>query len=284
MAVAIARRAPLSRDRIVPIILVPLVGHVLKQPTLFPLGEKLHMQFPPGSNVAKPALHADVGAQSDVMRQASTNPSSFVKPAILIIVEGINDMHFLRQISRILHAERPELPDLIAVEQNGAAIFIPIGGSDLRYWFERLSVFGCPEFHLFDRESVQLSPERHAAARLINQRPGCRASVTKKRSLENYLHPAAIRECRPIELTFTDDDDVADLVARECYSQGELSLPWLALPARFRKRLRYRAKRWLNTSAAQRMTASRLAEVDPCGEVRSWLQAIAELLLPASRS
>ena len=44
-----------------------------------------------------------------------------------------------------------------------------------------------------------------------------------------------------------------------------------------RRRLRYKAKKWLNTRAVEQMTAARLAERDPDGEVRAWLATIANL-------
>jgi hypothetical protein len=54
-------------------------------------------------------------------------------------------------------------------------------------------------------------------------------------------------------------------------------MSWELLPLRARKRYRNHVKRWLNTRAVDRMTANRLAERDPDGEVRGWLATIAEL-------
>ncbi|HVX63810.1 MAG TPA: hypothetical protein VHC19_24525 [Pirellulales bacterium] len=49
------------------------------------------------------------------------------------------------------------------------------------------------------------------------------------------------------------------------------------MPARSHKRLRERAKRWLNTRAAERMTVERIEQCDPRGEIRLWLETIARL-------
>jgi hypothetical protein len=49
------------------------------------------------------------------------------------------------------------------------------------------------------------------------------------------------------------------------------------LSRRARRRLRDKAKKWLNRDAVERMTPERLAERDPAGEVISWLRMIAEL-------
>ena len=96
------------------------------------------------------------------------------------------------------------------------------------------------------------------------------------RSLENYLHPHAIREARPVRVSIGDSDCVATLVA--CAQLEEKAEgAWEQLSARGRKRLRSAAKRWLNTDAVDRMTVDRLAERDPGGEIQSWLNAIVEL-------
>jgi hypothetical protein len=55
----------------------------------------------------------------------------------------------------------------------------------------------------------------------------------------------------------------------------ESGIAWDDLPARTRKKLCYKAKRWLNSRAVDPMTAARLAERDGRGEVREWLAAIA---------
>jgi hypothetical protein len=70
---------------------------------------------------------------------------------------------------------------------------------------------------------------------------------------------------------------VAELLARTLYEQRERQIPWERLPARSRKRRRDKLKGRLNTEAVERMTAERLAQSDPDGEVRRWLAAIAEL-------
>jgi hypothetical protein len=101
--------------------------------------------------------------------------------------------------------------------------------------------------------------------------------LTGKRSLENYLSPHAIYEARGVGIRFSDQDHVADLAARYDWSIAGREPPWHALAARARKRLRERAKRWLNTAAAERMTVERIDQCDPQGEIRVWLQTMARL-------
>ena len=80
-----------------------------------------------------------------------------------------------------------------------------------------------------------------------------------------------------MRVEFSGDDDVAELVARQAHERHEGHPPWESLPARARKQRRGAAKVWLNRRAAERMTAERLAQRDPAGEVRSWLETIARL-------
>ncbi len=101
--------------------------------------------------------------------------------------------------------------------------------------------------------------------------------MTTKRNLESYLHPDVLREARGVEVRFGDREAVATLVARRLYEAATPSVPWEELASRCHRRLRERAKHWLNTLAVDRMTRERLAERDPEGEVISWLRAIADL-------
>ena len=199
------------------------------------------------------------------------------RPKVLVVVEGPHDIEFLRRISAILRVEDPSLPDLAAMERRGELVFVPFGGGDLWLWATRLAGLCCAEFHLYDRETSPETELRQQVADVVNLRPQCRAVLTRKRSLENYLHPSAIREVSGISLDCSDDDLVADLLAERRYAHQGDEAPWAELTRQVRKRRRNRAKRLLNTRVADRMTPQRLAERDPDGEVISWLQIIARL-------
>jgi hypothetical protein len=197
---------------------------------------------------------------------------------LLVVVEGVHDIEFLRRISGMLHAHEPRLPDLRALEHRGALVFVPFGGSDLKLWVHRLSPLNKPEIHIYDREEPPETEVREQLAGAVNQRPGCLAVVTAKRTLENYLHPAAIREAGGVDLEFGDDDPVADLIAQRVSARERPDEIWQELPRRTKTRRRNRVKHWLNRSAAERMTPERLAEQDPQGEVRSWLESMLRLM------
>jgi putative ATP-dependent endonuclease of OLD family len=196
---------------------------------------------------------------------------------LLLVVEGVHDIEFLRRISAMLHAHESELPDLGAMEHRGELIFLPGGGAEMKLWTHRLGPLGKPECHVYDREESPETELRRQLAEAVNRRPGCFAVLTSKRNLECYLHSDAIREAGGVEVVFGDDDSVADLIARQIYVKESPGVPWEELPRRNQTRRRNRVKRWLNTKAVDRMTPQRLAERDPKGEVRSWLEAMMRL-------
>lgn len=197
---------------------------------------------------------------------------------LIVVVEGLHDVAFMRRISRILHTADSTLPDLGERERTGNLVFLPFGGGDVIGWAQRLSALHVNELHIYDREAPPETGLRLQAAQLVNRRRGCRAFVTTKRSLENYIHPACVQAISGLDLSYRDNDDAAELVARSCHErQGSVPV-WDELPRRARKRFREKAKRWLNRAAVERMTPELLDEVDPAAEVRGWLAAIAELI------
>ena len=133
------------------------------------------------------------------------------------------------------------------------------------------------EFYLFDREQEPETSARRQVIEFINARPGCFAALTTKRTVENYLHPLAIREACGIDLIFDDDTDVAGLLALKLMARrGETS--WRQLPYKRQRRLHERAKKILNMKAVQQMTPALLAQQDPHGEVAGWLRMIRQMV------
>lgn len=194
---------------------------------------------------------------------------------VVIVLEGIHDVEFLKRISRIVAAANSSVPDLIAWESAGRIAFVVNNGNWMP--FPASSPHYPPkEFHLLDREVPPVTAQREGTSEALNSRGNTRAFLTQKRAIENYLHPDAIREVSDLEVAFSDFDDVPGLVARAAFRQAH-SQSWTSLSRRARCRLRDNAKRWLNRQAVERMTSERLAERDPEGEVIGWLHTIAEL-------
>ncbi|WP_345320104.1 ATP-dependent endonuclease [Novipirellula rosea] len=184
----------------------------------------------------------------------------------------------MRRISLMLHADDSRLPNLAEMERQGELIFVPFGGGHVRAWAERLAPLARPEFHLYDHELPPETELRLEAATSVNLRPRSKAVLTKKRCLENYLHPDAILAAGGIHVQFDAFDCVAELTARELYRQRPGEIAWQLQARRSQSRMTNRAKRWLNTKAVEQMTPAMLGEQDRDGEITTWMLAINELL------
>jgi hypothetical protein len=195
----------------------------------------------------------------------------------MIVVEGPNDVEFLRRISRVINTHDSALPDLAEMEQQGEVIFVPLGGGGIAAWVDRLAPLRLPEFHLLDQELPPETEIRRSIVEQINGRTGCFATLTRKRSVENYLHPRALELAGGTPIEFGDFDSLPELVAKASFERSHPSVPWELLPRRAWRRLANRAKRWLNTRVVSQMTPELLSLRDPDGEVASWLQTIVRL-------
>jgi hypothetical protein len=243
------------------------------------LVEELLARDPILSELGRLTPPAHPGRQGDLQLTERCVPRITAKPitqpsaaGVLVVVEGTNDAEFLRRISQMLSQHDPAIPNLGQLEFDGQLAFMTASAHP---WPAAPALLG-GQFYLYDREAPPVTEERVRLAATLNQRPHCRAVLTSKRTIENYLHPDAIREAAGVEVAFGDSDDVAALVARASIQQGD-ARDWEVLSKRGRRRLRDKAKKWLNREAVDCMTPARLAERDPDGEVVGWLRTIAEL-------
>ena len=202
---------------------------------------------------------------------------------LLCLVEGRHDVEFLRRLTANLSRDDPALPDLGAWERDGRLVFIPFGGGDVLAWSNRFAPLQCAEFHLYDREIPPETTIRRQAATRVNARPDCKAFVTTKRSLENYLHPSALDHAGGVAVEFDDESCVADCVGRQQAATFGIEPAWDQLSRRTRARFANRAKRWLNTVAVEHLTRDLLAKSDPQGEILHWLRTISRLGQDRSR-
>jgi len=198
---------------------------------------------------------------------------------LFIGVEGPNDINFLKNVSKVLCDAGEDVPNLIQLENMGHIIFIPMGGSNLAVWASRLQNLNIPEFHLFDRscEPPNESPNQTTVS-AVNARPNCIACLTGKLEIENYLHPEAIKSVHEIEISFDDYDDVPTLAAKALHEASESISSWDELNEEDHRKKESRAKLWLNNEAAAAMTPELLTQSDTSGDVRGWLQQMAQLI------
>jgi hypothetical protein len=184
-------------------------------------------------------------------------------------------------MSGVLRKEDATIPDLDALELTGEIIFIPVGGSNLALWASRLQKLNRPEFHLFDRDEEPPTTSKHqATVDQINNRNGCKAVLTSKKEMENYLHQDAIKAAREIEISFGDFDDVPTLAAEAVHNMStDTDVKWDDIDDDKKKgKKTSKAKSWLNTEAASKMTIALLKERDPDDEVLSWFKSIKSMI------
>jgi hypothetical protein len=227
-------------------------------------------------------MNADlVDNSQNIQLQPTTGPPD--RGPLLLLVEGSNDAAFLRRIATVLYRDQVIPSDLDYLASSNRLVFVPVGGGVASEWWNKFAGLGLPEFHLYDREIEPETSRRRELIRQINARRNCLATLTSKRALENYLHPLAIIAAGGPEIAFGDDDNVADVLVHSHLSAVPRSVSWREPSPRTRQRLRYRAKRWLNSRAVSCMTAQWLAELDRAGELAGWIKTIVELIKQVDR-
>ncbi len=192
---------------------------------------------------------------TDLAQRLGMLPDNLIRA--LVCVEGANDVRFLRHISRKLNTSDPEIPDL---SRNPYFAIIPMHGGNLRdvVNLHLFKGFNKPEFHIYDRDDNNTYEEQ---AEEVNKRDdGSRAVQTSKRTMENYIHPAAITRITGQSIEVRDDNDV---VTALCGKVGKKKAEVKAI---------------LSDEVAPAMTVEEIDERDEQGELRDWLKQMATLV------
>ena len=188
-------------------------------------------------------------------------PDNAIK--LFIGVEGRHDIAFLKHMARVLRRAGCDVFDLEKMELNAELIFFPLGGSSLALWTSRLGPLCRPEFHLFDRDEPPPAAAKYQAeADAINARARCKAVITGKKEMENYLHFEAINEAYArvcnialgLAANFAEFDDVPAKIAELVHTASGSPTAWAALSEDVKEKKISNAKRNLNEHAASLMT------------------------------
>lgn len=178
---------------------------------------------------------------------------------LIFCVEGPNDIEFFKGLASALRKSDSSIPDLA---NDPRIVFIPLGGSTLKDWVNEhyLKNIGKPEFHIYDRDT-EIPPKYQIAADSVNNRGDSSiAFITKKRELENYLHPNAIKAGLCIDITVDNTSDIPIMAADSLHIKES------------------KAKKRLNKNVPPYMSIELLAERDPDGEMLLWFSKINALL------
>ncbi len=185
-------------------------------------------------------------------------------------------------MSRILSQAGESVPDLGKAEEDGSLVFVPLGGSNLDLWVSRLKGFNRPEFYLMDRDTEPpAAPKYQAVATQLSQQSSCTVWITKKRQIENYIHPDVIRAEYPAYSgTGHAFEDVPVLLAKAIHEVSDTTQTWADVQANQEKlgRKFQMPNDVLCGQFTLKMTPQHLGQIDPDNEVRAWLQTLGQAL------
>lgn len=192
---------------------------------------------------------------------------------MFIIVEGIHDVTFFKNLSKMFLNHGTVVCNLEALELSGEIVFVPASGaSNLALWASRLAALNRPEFHIYDRDAPSGAAAKHQdKVNAVNQRPSCKGVSTSRLEMENFIHYEAIKNAAPqitINAPYGPDDDVPKLLAAELNLHAPQSSRWND----------NRVKAWLASTVLPTMDARMLQEVDPANEMLGWLRDIEQML------
>jgi putative ATP-dependent endonuclease of the OLD family len=179
---------------------------------------------------------------------------------VAVFVEGPHDIEAIKTFSKTINQQNERIIDL---SQSNNILIIPSGGSTLKGWVENqyLKSLGIPEVHIYDRDE-KTPPKYQKWCDKINERgDGSIAFITKKREMENYIHPTAIKEIIGVEIEITDQSNVPKMLS-EMVEFNEKTI-----------------KHLLNKDAVSLMTYEQICEIDSEKEIENWLQTISKFCL-----
>jgi predicted ATP-dependent endonuclease of OLD family len=218
--------------------------------------------------------------EREIAKTLGILPDDSIK--LFIGVEGPNDIAFLVEMSKILKRDGIDILDLGKMEQDGELIFFPLGGQNLALWTSRLEPLAKPEFHLYDRDC---QPPAQAPYQIfadeVNMRLGCKALLTDKKEIENYIHKDAIiaayaeNGCNiTIPNNFLAFEDVPMKVAEVVHTNSGSPKRWDQLSEKDKASRASHAKSIICRKATKHMTLALLRQIDPNNEAIGWFTEI----------
>lgn len=219
------------------------------------------------NSAKKPCVESGVDVFEHVATALGLVADSRVK--VLICVEGPTDIDALKCLSRALHIADPNLPDL-STDRRFA--FVPSGGSTLHHWVagRYLADLSRKEAHIYDSDV----PDYGNAVAAVNARQdGSWGTQTLKHEIESYLHPDAINDALGVVVDVADHLNASGHAVPKAVALGIYAANPVGAPMKDST-----VKRLLASKAFPCMTAARLAERDPNGEVRDWMVRLLAML------
>ncbi|WP_417909187.1 ATP-binding protein [Candidatus Electronema sp. PJ] len=221
------------------------------------------IRFISKDDTGKTTVESGVDVFGNVAESLGVIPDSRVK--CLLCVEGPTDVSAFKYLSKALNQTDSSIPDLTKDER---VAFVVLGGSTLKHWVNEnyLKLLKRPEVHIYDSDVTKKYGD---IVKEVNKRlDGSWGVLTKKREIENYLHPKVIKESCGVDIEITEHVDVPKI----------FSEPFSFLKKYDRTMGKDKAKKQLAEKAFPLMTAEMIRERDPDGEVEGWFRKIAEIV------
>ncbi len=219
------------------------------------------------NSAKKPCVESGVDVFEHVAAALGLVADSRVK--VLICVEGPTDIDALKNLSHALHIADPNLPDL---SRDRRFAFVPSGGSTLQHWVaERyLTDLGRKEAHIYDSDVPNYG---NAVAAVNARQDGSWATQMLKHEIESYLHPDAIKDALGVVVNVADHLNADGHAVPKAVALGLHAAHSVGAPMKDST-----VKKLLASKVFPYMTADRLAERDPNGEVRGWMVRLSAML------
>ena len=206
----------------------------------------------------------EVGSDKNFQKIADTLgilpdiPNEIEKLKVILCVEGPSDISFFFNVCKHFGVDLQNDPRILTIF---------MGGGTLAYWVTQdyLSKLNRPEIHIYDSD---VSKYQKYVDKVMARGNGSWGVLTKKREIENYVHPSIIcsllhLDCQLIDVTKDDWLKTWNILDVE----SELS--------RYR---RNNVKQSIAEHGASKMTVELLKEIDAYDEINSWFEEIKKRL------
>lgn len=193
------------------------------------------------------------------------------KLKVIVCVEGPTDVLFLQNISSILEND---LKIDFESESEKRVILIPLGGATLKQWvnYNYLKKLNKPEIHIYDSDNLKNPQYKKQAKEVNNRTNGSKAFLTRKKEIENYVHPKILNT-----LFGLSDGDIIDF--KKAGWLGDWNI--LDVPKTIGskvKRKESKIKKEISEIGSKQMTITLLKEIDAYDEIKEWFLAIKNLM------
>jgi len=185
----------------------------------------------------------------------------YYKNKVVVYVEGRHDENFLRNINKI--------DDLFIILNLECVDIIPMNGGNLKNWVQKnyLKDSNIIEVHIYDSDlnSGKSTNQYKESCQKVNERDDeSYCFLTKKREMENYIHPKLIEEefnisCNDILDRWDEADIPKFLISKTSKNEDAI-------------------KGILNGKLSKKMTKELFIELNAFNEIKSWFEKIKELM------